>query len=152
MSNALGLEPVDGRTVDVATALLSQFFEEEGFATPRAKIAANLRTMLNDAACWCALAIAGGQARGIVTVTTMRYVEQGLLGEIGDLYVLPEHRGQGIARFLVGEAKRWCRGRGCAGVYVTITKEGEARHALSQFYARFDFCATGRSIWSLRLG
>ena len=41
---------------------------------------------------------------GIVTVTTMLYVEWGRLGEIGDLYVLPEFRMKGIARSLVEAA------------------------------------------------
>jgi GNAT superfamily N-acetyltransferase len=50
---------------------------------------------------------------GIVTVTSMVYIEWGRLGEIGDLYVLPEARGNGIARRLVQAAIDWCRARGC---------------------------------------
>jgi hypothetical protein len=43
--------------------------------------------------------------RGIVTVTTMLYVESGRLGEIGDLYVLPESRMKGLLM-------RWSRPHG----------------------------------------
>jgi aminoglycoside 6'-N-acetyltransferase I len=147
----LQAEPVRAEGLPRAVALLAQFFAEEGFATAAAMIAQNLGAMLADPSCWCALAEQGEDAVGIVTVSTMRYVEQGLLGEIGDLYVLPEHRRQGVARLLVSEAMAWCRGRGCRAVFVTVTPEGEARHGLSRFYGRLAFRATGRSLWSAPL-
>src|SRR6516164_3551011 len=53
------------------------------------------------------------------------YVEWGRLGEIGDLYVLSEHRRKGLARRLVEHAKAWCRTKGCSAVSVTITPAGE---------------------------
>ena len=151
MVAACTLEIATERSSEEAVALLSRFFEEEDFPTPPARIDLNLRAMLADAACWCALARCEGEAVGVVTVSTMRYVEQGLLGEVGDLYVLPGHRGRGAARLLLAEAMAWCRGRGCSAVCVTITPEGEARHRLSSFYARLGFQATGRTIWSTRL-
>jgi GNAT superfamily N-acetyltransferase len=87
---------------------------------------------------------------GIVTVTSVLYIEWGL-GEIGDLYVLPEARGNGIARRLVQAAIDWCRARGCSAVEVITTPMGEAAHGLSSFYARLGFAATGRTISLLRL-
>ncbi len=88
---------------------------------------------------------------GIVTVTSMLYIEWGRLGEIGDLYVLPEARGNGIARCLVKAAIDWCRARGCSAVEVIMTPVGEAAHGLSNFYSRLGFAATGRTISLLRL-
>src|SRR5437660_1150848 len=76
----------------LAVALLVRFFREEGFATPADRIAANLQHMLKHGTCWSALAMRNEGAVGVITVTTMLYVEWGRLGEIGDLYVLPEHR------------------------------------------------------------
>ena len=61
------------------------------------------------------------------------------LGEIGDLYALPEHRRKGLARRLVEHAKAWCRAQGRSAVSVTIAAAGERRHGLSQFYARLGF-------------
>src|SRR5262249_47733753 len=72
--------------------------------------------MLADPFCWSALAVDGETVQGIVTVSTVLYVEWGRLGEIGDLYVLQEHRRKGLARRLVEHAKSWCRTQGCSAV------------------------------------
>jgi len=88
--------------------------------------------MLVDPFCWSALAVDGETAQA------------GRLGEIGDLYVLPEHRRKGLARRLVEHAKVWCRTQGCSAVSVTITPARERRHGLSQFYARLGFAQSGR--------
>jgi aminoglycoside 6'-N-acetyltransferase I len=125
------IEPVTPDTTDIAVELLARFFVEEGFATTAAEIARNLSDMLADGSCWSALAVDAGAAVGVVTVTTMRYVEWGLLGEIGDLYVLPAWRGRDIAAMMIGVALDWCCDKGCSAVSVTITPEGEKRHTLS---------------------
>jgi GNAT superfamily N-acetyltransferase len=140
------IEPVTPDTVDIAVELLARFFAEEGFGTPPAGIARNLRDMLADESCWSALAVEAAAAVGVVTVTTMRYVEWGLLGEIGDIYVLPAWRRRGTAARMTGAALDWCCGKGCSAVSVTITPEGERRHTLSQFYARLGFESAGRTI------
>jgi GNAT superfamily N-acetyltransferase len=138
-------DPYHEGTVD----LLTRFFAEEGFATPRHRIAQNLQQMLGDESCWTAVALDHEQAIGVVSVTTMLYVEWGRVAEIGDLYVEPGHRGRGWARRLVGAAIDWSRRRGCSGVYVTVTPEGEARHRLSEFYKGLDFKPTGRTTMML---
>jgi GNAT superfamily N-acetyltransferase len=138
------IQAVTGEYRDAAVGLLVRFFREEGFATPPARIAENLDRMLADSAYWCALVAEAGAARAIVTVSTVLYVEWGRLGEIGDLYVLPEYRRRGLARRLVERAKDWCRAQSCSAVSVTITSMGERRHGLSQFYARLGFEQTDR--------
>lgn len=138
------IQAVTAETRHAAVELLARFFREEGFATPPSRIADNLDGMLADPSCWCALAVNGGAAQAVVTVSIVRYVEWGRLGEIGDLYVLPEHRRHGLARRLVEHAKAWCRAQGCTAVSVTITPVGERRHRLSRFYARLGFEQTGR--------
>jgi GNAT superfamily N-acetyltransferase len=107
--------------------------------------------MCHDDNHWAALALNKGHFVGIVTVTSMLYIEWGRLGEVGDLYVLPEARGNGIARCLVQAAIDWCRARGCSAVEITLTSVGEAAHGLSNFYSRLGFAATGRTISLLRL-
>jgi GNAT superfamily N-acetyltransferase len=141
---SIEIKPVTGELRQTAIELLTRFFREEGFATPRPRIAENLDRMLADRFCWCALALEDGAARAVITVSTVLYVEWGRLGEIGDLYILPEYRRRGLARLLVERAKGWCRAQGCSAVSVTITPLGEQRHRLSQFYARLGFEPSGR--------
>jgi GNAT superfamily N-acetyltransferase len=138
-----GLEiiPVDARNTELAVSLLHRFFQEEGFSGDRSSIAANLERMRRDDNHWVAVALNNRHIVGIVTVTSMLYIEWGRLGEIGDLYVLPEARGSGIARRLVQAAIDWCRARGCGAVEVITTPRGEAAHGLSNFYSRFGFAA-----------
>lgn len=145
------IQTVTGQTRNAAVELLCRFFVEEDFDTPPSRIAENFDRMLADSSCWCALATDGDVAQGVITVSTMLYVEWGRLGEIGDLYVSPEHRRHGLARRLIERAKIWSRAQGCSAVSVTITPAGERRHRLSQFYARLGFEQTGRMIASTAL-
>lgn len=145
------IQPVTAATREQATALLIRFFGEEGFATPPARIAQNLDLMLADPACWCAVAVEGGAPAAVITVSTIRLIEEGRIGEIGDLYVLPEYRRRGLARLLIERAQAWCREQGCSAVEVTTTPTGERRHRLSAFYARLGFAPTGRTIASATL-
>jgi GNAT superfamily N-acetyltransferase len=142
---------IDAGQIERATNLLHRFFCEEGSAGDRELIRTNLDALRNDPHHWVAGSGVNGQMVGIVTVTTMLYVEWGRLGEIGDLYVLPEFRMKGIARALVEAAIHWCRSHRCSAVTVTITPQGETRHALSQFYAKFDFKPMDRMSSVLRL-
>jgi GNAT superfamily N-acetyltransferase len=103
------IESVTVKTRDAAIELLARFFREEGFATPRSRIAENFDRMLADPFCWSALATDGETAQAVITVSTVLYVEWGRVGEIGDLYVLPERRRNGVARRLIEHAKAWCR-------------------------------------------
>ena len=145
------IHAVTPETRGTAIELLVRFFREEAFATPPSRIAENLDRMLADSSCWCALAVNDGAAQAIITVSTALYIEWGRLGEIGDLYVLPEHRRLGLARLLVEHAKAWCGAQGCSVVTVTIAPQGEQRHQLGQFYARLGFEQTGRTSASAKL-
>ncbi len=148
-----GLEiiPVDAHNAEIAVLLLQRFFQDEGFSGNHSIIAANLDRLRRDDNHWVALALSSGHFVGIVTVTSMLYIEWGHLGEIGDLYVLPEARGNRVARRLVQAAIEWCRARGCSAVEVVTTPLVEAAHGLSDFYSRLGFAATGRTISLLRL-
>jgi GNAT superfamily N-acetyltransferase len=111
------IENITLKSRDAAIELLVRFFREEGFATPRSRIVEHFDRMLADPFCWCALATTGETAQAVITVSTVLYVEWGRLGEIGDLYVLPEHRRNGLARRLVEHAKAWCPCAGLLGGY-----------------------------------
>jgi GNAT superfamily N-acetyltransferase len=115
------IQVVTAKNRNAAIELLARFFREEEFATPLPRITENFDRMLADPFCWSALAVDGETVQGIVTVSTVLYVEWGRVGEIGDLYVLPEYRRKGLARRLVEHAKSWCQAQCCSAVSVTIT-------------------------------
>ena len=145
------IQVVTAKTRDAAVELLKRFFCEEGFTTPLLRIAENFDRMLADLSCWCAVAVKRDAAQAVITVSTALYVEWGGVAEIGDLYVLPERRRQGLARRLVEQAKAWCRAQGCSTVSVTITPPEKQRHQLTQFYVRLGFEQTGRTSASATL-
>ncbi len=128
-----------------ATLLLQRFFREEGFTTADATIASNLRAMLTLEHCAVLLADEQGLATGVATVSMDFGIEFGWSAELGDLYVLPEHRGKGIARALIAEAEAWLRGMGAAGYQVTVTPHG-ADADLRRFYLSLGFAAEGREL------
>jgi GNAT superfamily N-acetyltransferase len=149
---AIAIAAVEDAQAASAARLLTRFFAEEGFAGDEAAVASRLEALRRDPHHWAALALDGeGRPVGVVTVTTMLYVEWGRMAEVGDLYVLPEHRGRGIARALVRAAVDWSRGLGCSAVEVVTTPEGEAAHGLSRFYEALGFARTGRTIALMRL-
>jgi GNAT superfamily N-acetyltransferase len=142
---------VDDANVASAIRLLVRFFAEEGFAGDEAAITSRFETFRHDPHHWAAIALDEGRPVGIVTVTTMLYVEWGRMSEIGDLYILPEYRRRGIARALIEAALGWSRNQGCSAVEVVITPDGEASHELSRFYRKLGFAETGRTISLMRL-
>lgn len=128
-----------------ATLLLQRFFREEGFTTPDTTIATHLRAMLTMEHCAVLLAEEQGKPAGLATVSMDFGIEYGWSAELGDLYVLPEHRGKGISRMLIAEAETWLRGKGAVGYQVTVTPHG-ADADLRRFYLALGFEAEGREL------
>jgi GNAT superfamily N-acetyltransferase len=128
-----------------ATMLLQRFFREEAFTTPGETIAANLRTMLALDRCAVLLAEDAEDAVGVATVSMDFGIEYGWSAELGDLYVVPQHRGRGVSRALVAAAEGWLRGMGAAGYQVTVTPHG-ADADLRRFYLQLGFAAEGREL------
>ncbi|WP_182180614.1 GNAT family N-acetyltransferase [Methylobacterium radiotolerans] len=146
MSTGIEIQGGSEATIPVAIDLLTRFFREEGFGTLREQIALNTQALANSPNHWLGLASMDGQHVGVVTVTTALYVEWGRLGEIGDLYVLPERRQRGVASALIAASEAQCTNFGCSSVSVVVTDVGEARHKLRTFYHRRGFASDGRTI------
>jgi len=140
------VEPV---TLDEFTAvlpLLERFFAEEGFGTPQAQIAEQLVELIDGSGSAVFLARLDERPVGVATVTTSTGIELGLSAELEDLYVIPAARGSGIGSALIGVVRDWCQSRGCGSVAVVVTPEGQARHALVEYYARRGFYDSGRTL------
>ena len=126
--------------------LISRFFQEEGFDVPPEAVRQRADVFLSEAANAVFLAEQEGVAVGVATVTTVFGFETGRYAEVEDLYVLPAHRGRGVAAALLDAALAWCRSRGCSDVEVVVTPEAEQRHGLLDWYHRRGWVNTGRLI------
>jgi ribosomal protein S18 acetylase RimI-like enzyme len=52
------------------------------------------------------------------------------VGFVYDIWVSPEHRRAGVARFLLGEAERWARSRGYAKIKLEVAEPNRGARAL----------------------
>ncbi len=141
-----------GDDAAAAISLLCRFFAEEGFSTKAEVIAARVGKMLALDTCGLFLAEQGGEAVGVATVSLEFGIEYGWWAELGDLYVLPEHRGRGHSRALVATAEAFLKERGAAGYQVTVTPYAQDRHNLKEFYDALGFAGEGRLILHKSLG
>lgn len=139
-----------GDDAGAAIQLLQRFFREEAFTTPNETIAAHVARMLSLEQCAVILAEQAGEAVGVATVSMEFGIEYGWSAEMGDLYVVPQHRGRGVSRALVGAAEGWLRAMGAAGYQVTVTPHG-ADAELRRFYLGLGFSAEGRELLYKRL-
>jgi GNAT superfamily N-acetyltransferase len=130
-----------------ATALLQRFFREEGFDTPDEVITRNTKTMASLDVCIIIVAEAAGQQIGIATVSMDFGIEFGWSAEMGDLYVLPEWRGQGVSVKLVQAVEAALKQKGAAGYQVTVTPYASEHHDLKAFYMRLGFADEGRLLF-----
>jgi GNAT superfamily N-acetyltransferase len=142
---------VPGDDPGSAILLLQRFFREEGFDTPDDVIAANTHRMLGLDVCAILQAEEDGVAIGVATVSMDFGIEFGWSAEMGDLYILPEWRGRGVARLIVAAAEDYLRARGAAGYQVTVTPFGEQSHGLRNFYRALGFAEEGRELLYRRL-
>lgn len=129
-----------------ALRLITRFFAEEGFTTPPEVIAANLELLAANPNCGLFLASAGDQAIGVATVSLEFGIEFGWWAEMGDLYVVPEWRGQGVSRTLVDTVEAFLKEKGAKGYQVTVTPDAETHHGLTQYYRSLGFASEGRVI------
>lgn len=133
-----------GDDLAAATGLLQCFFAEESFTTSAETIAARVQTLSSLDTCALLVAEEHGRAVGVATISCEFGIEFGWWAEMGDLYVVPELRGNGIARALVTGIEDWLRHRGIAGYQVTVTPRGEDQHGLMAYYRLLGFSTEGR--------
>jgi GNAT superfamily N-acetyltransferase len=74
----------------------------------------------------------------LVVVLVMSLEHQGPMGEIDELFVLPEARSRGLGAALLNAAESWLVGRGCRRLQLQLNPANRAARA---FYARRGFTA-----------
>lgn len=135
------------------TDLYAAFFREDAIETPKEQIRHNLERMLKDerAAIWIAEGEAG-EMLGFSSASLTFDVEFGCAAEIEDLYVIPAARGRGLSRHLLMEALGWAEQSGAREIMLVITPESEAEQGLVQFYEKFGFRDSQRTMMYRRTG
>ncbi|MCB1433274.1 MAG: GNAT family N-acetyltransferase [Alphaproteobacteria bacterium] len=142
---------VQGDTLQSAIMLLQRFFREEGFATPDAVIATNVSRMAEINSCGLFVAEHDKTPVGVATVSMEFGIEFGWSAEMGDLYVVPDFRGKGVAAELVRAVEEFLRERSATTYQVTVTQASQQAHGLISFYRKFGFVDEGRQILSKSL-
>jgi GNAT superfamily N-acetyltransferase len=150
--NEVRIRKLDG-TDDLSQAcdLLIRFFREEGFDTPDDVIRRHTAIMAGLDNCGLFIAESSGQAIGVATISLEFGIEFGWGAEMGDLYVLPQWRGQGLSRHLVLTIEDFLKGRGANFYQVTVTPYAQEAHDLKTFYDRLGFDSEGRLILAKKL-
>ncbi|HEY7749775.1 MAG TPA: GNAT family N-acetyltransferase [Aestuariivirgaceae bacterium] len=131
--------------------MLIRFFREEAFSTPNTMIIQHCRALVQLGSCGLFIAESSGQAIGIATVSMQYGIEYGWLGEMDDLYVVPSHRGMGVARELVVAVETFLKQQGASGYQVTLTPHSEKTRGLREFYGKLGFSTEGREIFHREL-
>jgi GNAT superfamily N-acetyltransferase len=129
-----------------AADLLVRFFAEEGFDTPAELIRQRTAQMAGIDACGLFIAESAGSAIGAATISLEFGIEFGWSAEMGDLYVMPAWRGNGVSRALLNAIEGLLAEVGASGYQVTVTPLGQAHHDLRSYYAKLGFGGEGRLI------
>jgi GNAT superfamily N-acetyltransferase len=133
-----------------AIDLLCRFFAEEGFDTPAEVIKAHAKELSAIGKCGLFVAEEGAETLGVATVSLEFGIEYGWWAEMGDLYVLPEHRGKGLSLAIVEAIEVFLKEQGASGYQVTVAPYGAEHHGLEKFYKRLGFNDEGRVLLAKR--
>ena len=128
------------------TRLYAGFFAEDGISVPEDRIAQNLAQMMADTRAAVFVARVSDKVIGLAAGSKTFGVEFGWAVEFEDLYVHPDHRGQGVSHRLVAAVTAWADAQDAAIVELVITAEAEADQGLTRFYARHGFVQSDRVI------
>jgi GNAT superfamily N-acetyltransferase len=141
----------EGDDLSGAIELLCRFFKEEGFDTAPSVIATHAREMAKLETCGLFVAEYEGEPVAVASVSLEFGIEYGWWAEMGDLYVLPGHRGRGLSMKMVEAIEAFLRSREATGYQVTVTPYASDTHDLTKYYQRLGFESEGRLILRKRL-
>lgn len=132
MSNTPEIRPATSDDVATLIQLVSQYwrFEAiEGFDA--AKIQALLKRVIAEPAlgqAWLAT-VEDRPAGYLLAVYVFSLEYQGLTAEIDELFVSPDHRGQGLGGRLLDVAEASFRARGCTKVFLQVGRDNDEARA-----------------------
>ncbi|GIF22199.1 aminoglycoside 6'-N-acetyltransferase I [Actinoplanes tereljensis] len=136
-------EPADlAAVLDLAV----DFYAEDGFATPRARLEEHLRHLLVSDAARVAVIALDEQIAAFAISTSSYGLENGLIAELEDLYVAPAFRRRGLAAELIEDSARWAAGIGAAQLEIVVAPNGMDVSHLYRYYRARGFADEGRRL------
>ena len=132
--------------VPTLSDLYARFYSEDPIDVSHDSIRKNLGAMVLDerAAIW--IAEDDKDIIGFASASLTLGVEFGWASEIEDLFVLPEHRGKGLAKRLLLTAIDWAEKCGASEILLVVTPEAEADQGLVAFYEKLGFSKSDRIV------
>jgi aminoglycoside 6'-N-acetyltransferase I len=129
-------------------SLAVDFYAEDGFTTPRARLAEHLSHLLVSAAAHAAVIESDGEVVAFAISTSSYGLENGLIAELEDLYVAPGFRRRGLAGELIEDSAGWAAAIGAAHLEIVIAPNGQDVSHLFEIYRGRGFADEGRRILS----
>ena len=145
------LRPARVVELEAVLALAVAFYSEDGFTTPEARLSSHLQALLRSSAARVTVASEGTVLLGFAVTTTSFGLENGLIAELEDLYVVPAARRRGVARSLIDDSVRWAGALGCAQLELVVAPNGHDVSSLLDYYRRRGFHDEGRRLLAHRL-
>jgi aminoglycoside 6'-N-acetyltransferase I len=138
----------DARSDDLAAILelAVAFYAEDGFSTPRERLAGHLAHLLGSDAAHAAVVEEGGEIVAFGISTSSYGLENGLVAELEDLYVVPQARRRGLAGQLIEDSARWAEAIGAAKLEIVVAPNGQDMSHLFDIYRGRGFVDEGRRL------
>ena len=124
------------------------FYAEDGFTTSEHALRSNLTALLASPAARVAVVHAPDQLLGFAVTTTSFGLENGLIAELEDLFVIPAARRRGVAGQLIEDSIAWARRQGCRQLELVIAPNGRDVRHLFDYYLAHGFLDHGRRLIS----
>ncbi|GDY33635.1 GNAT family N-acetyltransferase [Gandjariella thermophila] len=126
---------------DLATVspLAVAFYTEDCFDTSEHALRSNLSVLLASPAARVAVVQSEAQLLGFAITTTSFGLENGLIAELEDLFVLPTARRRGLGSRLIGDSVAWAREQGCQRLELVIAPNGRDVGHLFDYYIAHGF-------------
>lgn len=144
----MNLRPATAADLPVLLDLAVAFYEEDGFTTPGASLAAHLPVLIGSAAARVALGTDGPRVVAFGITTTTFGLEYGLGAELEDLYVAPAWRRRGWAKALIEDSAAWAASIGASRLEICVAPNGQDVSHLFRYYAANGFIDDGRRLLS----
>lgn len=145
------IAPVTLRTAgpaDLATVLplAVAFYAEDGFGTGEHALRSNLSVLLTSPAARVAVAQSAAQLLGFAVTTTSFGLENGLIAELEDLFVVPAARRRGLGGQLIEDSVAWAREQGYRCLELVVAPKGRDVGHLVDYYIARGFRDDGRRL------